>query len=106
MGAADRPAGRRRRPARRRGRRVRPRARLGAQRHRRALTRRAVAASRAALSCCAVQPAEIPVVILCGGRGTRLRAQAADIPKPLVEIGGRPILWHVVQLYAAAGFRR
>ena len=45
-----------------------------------------------------------PVVILCGGRGTRLQEKTADIPKPLVEIGGRPIVWHVVQVYAAQGF--
>ncbi len=45
-----------------------------------------------------------PVAILCGGRGTRLQEHAQAIPKPLVEIGGRPILWHVVQLYASAGF--
>jgi glucose-1-phosphate cytidylyltransferase len=45
-----------------------------------------------------------PVVILCGGRGTRLQEKTADIPKPLVEIGGRPIVWHVVQLYAVQGF--
>jgi glucose-1-phosphate cytidylyltransferase len=44
------------------------------------------------------------VVILCGGRGTRLQAEAPGLPKPLVEIGGRPILWHVVQIYAAQGF--
>lgn len=46
------------------------------------------------------------VVILCGGRGTRLQERTQSIPKPLVEIGGRPILWHVVQIYAAQGFRR
>ncbi len=46
------------------------------------------------------------VVILCGGRGTRLQERTAEIPKPLVEIGGLPILWHVIQLYAAQGFRR
>jgi glucose-1-phosphate cytidylyltransferase len=45
-------------------------------------------------------------VILCGGRGTRLQEHTQEIPKPLVEIGGRPILWHVIQLYAAQGFRR
>jgi glucose-1-phosphate cytidylyltransferase len=47
-----------------------------------------------------------PVVILCGGRGTRLREQTQEIPKPLVEIGGLPIVWHVIQLYAVQGFRR
>jgi glucose-1-phosphate cytidylyltransferase len=46
------------------------------------------------------------VVILCGGRGTRLQGHAPAIPKPLVEIGGRPIVAHVIELYAAHGFRR
>ncbi len=45
------------------------------------------------------------VVILCGGRGTRLQEHTQSIPKPLVEIGGRPILWHVMQIYLAQGFR-
>jgi glucose-1-phosphate cytidylyltransferase len=46
-----------------------------------------------------------PVAILCGGRGTRLQEHTRTIPKPLVEIGGLPIVWHVVQLYAHAGLR-
>ncbi|HWF56517.1 MAG TPA: sugar phosphate nucleotidyltransferase [Solirubrobacteraceae bacterium] len=51
--------------------------------------------------------AELPsVAILCGGRGTRLREHTQSIPKPLVEIGGRPIVWHVIQIYLAQGFRR
>ncbi len=49
---------------------------------------------------------QVPVVILCGGRGTRLQERAASIPKPLVEIGGWPIVWHVIQVYAAQGLRR
>jgi glucose-1-phosphate cytidylyltransferase len=50
-------------------------------------------------------PHETPVAILCGGRGTRLQEQTHAIPKALVEIGGRPIVWHVIQLYLTQGFR-
>ena len=46
-----------------------------------------------------------PVAILCGGRGTRLREHTESIPKALVEIGARPILWHVISIYAAQGYR-
>lgn len=46
------------------------------------------------------------MVILCGGRGTRLQAHTQLVPKPLVEIGGRPIVWHVIQIYLAQGFDR
>jgi glucose-1-phosphate cytidylyltransferase len=51
-------------------------------------------------------PADIPVVILCGGLGTRLREVTERVPKPLVDIGGHPILWHIMKLYGAHGFRR
>ena len=45
------------------------------------------------------------VVVLCGGLGTRLREETEFRPKPLVEIGGRPILWHIMKMYAHAGYR-
>ena len=45
------------------------------------------------------------VVILCGGLGTRLREETEFRPKPLVEIGGRPILWHIMKIYAHYGFK-
>lgn len=45
------------------------------------------------------------VVILCGGLGTRLREETEFRPKPMVEIGGRPILWHIMKIYAHSGFR-
>lgn len=43
-------------------------------------------------------------VILCGGQGTRLREETEFRPKPLVEIGGKPILWHIMKMYAHHGF--
>jgi glucose-1-phosphate cytidylyltransferase len=45
------------------------------------------------------------VVILCGGLGTRLREETEFRPKPLVDVGGHPILWHIMKLYAHHGFR-
>jgi glucose-1-phosphate cytidylyltransferase len=44
------------------------------------------------------------VVILCGGQGTRIRDVADDIPKPMIPIGGKPILWHIMKRYARHGF--
>ncbi|MGE5683418.1 MAG: glucose-1-phosphate cytidylyltransferase [Bacillota bacterium] len=44
------------------------------------------------------------VAILAGGLGTRLAEETEVKPKPMVEIGGRPILWHIMKLYAAHGF--
>ena len=46
----------------------------------------------------------LPVVILCGGQGTRIRDVADDIPKPMIPIGNRPILWHIMKGYARHGF--
>ncbi len=44
------------------------------------------------------------VAILCGGKGTRLQEKTESIPKPLIEIGGRPILWHIMKIYSHYGF--
>ena len=44
------------------------------------------------------------VVILCGGQGTRIRDVADDVPKPMIPIGDRPILWHIMKGFAQHGF--
>lgn len=44
------------------------------------------------------------VVILAGGLGTRISEESVSRPKPMVEIGGRPILWHIMKIYASWGF--
>lgn len=44
-------------------------------------------------------------VILCGGLGTRLQEETEYRPKPLVEIGGKPILWHILKIYSAHGIQ-
>lgn len=44
------------------------------------------------------------VVILCGGKGTRFREQTELRPKPMIEVAGRPILWHIMSSYAGYGF--
>jgi len=46
------------------------------------------------------------VVILCGGKGTRLSEETVLRPKPMVEIGGKPILWHIMKYYSYYGFNR
>lgn len=45
------------------------------------------------------------VVMLCGGMGTRLREETEYRPKPMVQVGGRPILWHIMKIYAHYGFK-
>lgn len=45
------------------------------------------------------------VVILCGGKGTRLREETEFRPKPMVPIGGKPILWHIMKTYAVQGHK-
>ena len=47
----------------------------------------------------------IPVVILCGGQGTRFREQTERKPKPMIEVVGRPILWHLMSYYAGYGHK-
>src|SRR3954447_13946744 len=42
-------------------------------------------------------------VILAGGRGTRISEESQTRPKPMVEIGGMPVLWHIMKIYGAAG---
>ena len=49
---------------------------------------------------------DTPVVILCGGQGTRIREVSERLPKAMVDIGGRPILWHIMKLYSHYGYRR
>src|SRR5512138_3450623 len=45
------------------------------------------------------------VVILAGGLGTRLSEETTIRPKPMVEIGGKPMLWHIMKIYASFGFK-
>jgi glucose-1-phosphate cytidylyltransferase len=46
------------------------------------------------------------VLILCGGKGTRLSEETENKPKPMVEIGGMPILWHIMKIYSHYGYNR
>jgi glucose-1-phosphate cytidylyltransferase len=50
--------------------------------------------------------ANVPVFLLCGGLGTRIREETELRPKPMVPIGNRPILWHIMRSYSHHGFRR
>jgi glucose-1-phosphate cytidylyltransferase len=49
---------------------------------------------------------EIPVFILCGGLGTRLKEETEFRPKPMVPIGDKPILWHIMNSYSRFGFKK
>lgn len=53
-----------------------------------------------------IQPKDIPVFILCGGLGTRLKEETEFRPKPMVPIGGQPILWHIMRTYRKWGFKK
>jgi glucose-1-phosphate cytidylyltransferase len=49
---------------------------------------------------------EVPVFVLCGGLGTRFREETEALPKPMITIGNRPILWHIMRKYSRHGFKR
>ena len=48
---------------------------------------------------------KIQTIILCGGMGTRLREETEFKPKPMVEIGDKPILWHIMKIYSYYGYQ-
>ena len=50
-----------------------------------------------------IDPSDIPVVILAGGKGTRIREASESLPKPMIDVGGKPIMWHIMKTYASAG---
>ena len=54
-------------------------------------------------SCDIVASARVKAVILAGGMGTRITEETAHRPKPMIEIGGKPILWHIMKIYSAHG---
>ena len=49
---------------------------------------------------------DLTAVILCGGKGLRIGELTAKVPKPLIEIGSRPMLWHVMKIFANQGINR
>ena len=51
-------------------------------------------------------PSSVPIFLLCGGLGTRMKEETEYKPKPMVEVGGEPIVLHIMRSYATHGFRR
>lgn len=56
------------------------------------------------LKCVSFEFAEMKVVILCGGKGSRMGQACENLPKPLIEIGNKPVLWHIMKFYSAQGY--
>ena len=46
------------------------------------------------------------VIIFCGGRGSRMSEETYDKPKPMIDIGGKPILWHIMKMYSNFGHNK
>jgi glucose-1-phosphate cytidylyltransferase len=65
-----------------------------------------IAGGRNGFTMIAMRLEQVPVFILCGGLGTRLREQTEFRPKPMVAVGNHPILWHIMRSYSTHGFRR
>jgi glucose-1-phosphate cytidylyltransferase len=53
-----------------------------------------------------MNPEDVPVFILAGGLGTRFREQTHSVPKPMIHVDGKPILWHIMSKYSQHGFRK
>src|SRR5206468_9185314 len=105
-GPAPLPRRRPRRPEQVRRRLARPAARrVGRQAARAArVPRPALPGLPATVS--AVTPSDVPVFVLCGGLGTRLKEETEFRPKPMVPIGDEPILAHILRTYRQHGFER
>lgn len=53
---------------------------------------------------CTLDGMRMKIVILAGGKGTRISEESVTKPKPMVTIGGRPIIWHIMKTYGCYGF--
>ncbi len=53
-----------------------------------------------------VDLSQYQAVILCGGQGTRIRSVSESLPKPLIDVGGRPIVWHIMKIYSSFGIKK